>query len=184
MAQAQAQPQPSLPLRSERLSFDVLYEQHSTPLYLWLCARVPQSHVDDVSQEIWTRIAASYQSHFDGENFRAWMFAIARNCMVNLARKKKKDMPSMFDDGVPHQDPDAEDPLGVAIRREYRRCFSECVAKLGEPKRAIIEGKMAGGEYEEIAPALHLTTKQAHFHFFKAKELLRGCMRAKFPGVL
>ncbi len=171
-------------LASKANTLDVLYCQHSSSLYLWLSARVRQTRVDDVSQEIWTRIAANYQSKFDGENFRAWMFAIARNYIVDLARQKKKDMPSIYDGGVSLNDEGVEDPLEVAIGRERRRFLTECMAKLGQPKRAIVEARMAGGEYEEFAPTLNLTAKQAHLHFFKAKELLRACMRAKYPEAM
>ena len=43
---------------------------------------------EDVAQEVWLRIWKK-QTDFDGTNFRGWMLRIARNCVVDLARKKE-----------------------------------------------------------------------------------------------
>lgn len=180
MASPQAHVRKDLRSSAERASVDSLYFEHSTPLHLWLSGRLPPSYVDDVSQEVWTRIAAYHRSHFDGGNFRAWMFEIARNCVTDFIRKKKKELPSLDEDGMPHIDDRAEDPGSIAIRRERRRCLAECIATLGQPRRAIIEARLAGGTYDEFAPELKLTTQQAHSHFFAAKKLLLACMKTKY----
>lgn len=169
---------------ANRASVDALYFEHSMPLHLWLSGRLPESHVDDVSQEVWTRIAAFYESHFDGENFRAWMFQIARNCITDFIRKKKREFPSLDEDGMPPIAGGDEEPGNTAISRERRRCLAQCIATLGQPRRAIIEARLAGGAYDEFAPELKLTTQQAHSHFFAAKKMLLACMKTKFPEVL
>lgn len=184
MASPQARVYKESRASAERASVDSLYFEHSTPLHLWLSGRLPPSHVDDVSQEVWTRIAAFYQSHFDGENFRAWMFQIARNCVTDFIRKKKKEFPSLDEEGMPPITGVNEDPGSTAIQRERRRCLAECIATLGQPRRAIIEARLAGGTYDEFAPELKLTTQQAHSHFFAAKKLLLACMKTKFPEVI
>lgn len=157
-----------------------LYSQHSGPLRAWVATRVRRSDIDDVCQEVWVRVFRAYATQFDGTNFRAWLFAIARNYIT--AQSKKKGA-SVLDDSVIHPAAPAEqDPSWLAARREFRRCLAECIAALGQPRQALVEGRLSGADYDELAPALRLTSQQAFTQFFNAKKALRACMHSKYPG--
>ena len=65
-----------------------LYDMHWT-LRAWLASRIPRDEVDDVFQEVWLRICRELAARFDGVNFRAWMFRIANNLLVDRGRRRK-----------------------------------------------------------------------------------------------
>jgi RNA polymerase sigma factor (sigma-70 family) len=163
------------------LDFNALYRDHERQLRLWLRNKVRDSAVDDVSQEVWLRISRAYREQFDGRNFRAWMFHIAKNCVVNFHRKRR-DMASFDEDGAPMQDVRDEEAIEILIDRERRHRLMDCMARLGHPRRAIVESRLAGSDYEECAAALGVTKQEAYSHFFAAKNLLRACVRSKQQG--
>jgi RNA polymerase sigma-70 factor (ECF subfamily) len=160
--------------------FDALYRNHERQLRLWLRNRLRDSVVDDVSQEVWLRISRAYRDQFDGRNFRAWMFQIARNCVVTFQRKRK-DMASLDEDGIPMRDVRDDEAITILINRERRHRLKDCMTRLGHPRRAIVESRLAGSAYEDCAAAIGLTKQEAYSHFFAAKNLLRTCMQSKQP---
>jgi RNA polymerase sigma factor (sigma-70 family) len=158
--------------------FDALYNDNAPHLRLWLLARVHRSNVDDASQEVWTRIAAHYDKGFDGNNFRAWMFEIARNYLASLGRRKQIMTP--YDESKPcFIDGGADDPSAEAERREQRQMLSDCLARLGHPRKAVVQARMSGSDYKDFAASLGMTKQQAYSHYFAATKLLQACMHAK-----
>lgn len=164
--------------RLVRHDFDALYHEHARQLRLWLSNKVPNSAVDDVSQEVWLRISRAYHKQFDGRNFRAWMFQIARHCVATFHRKRK-DMASLDEDGTPMQDARASESIIILIDRERRQSLSDCMGRLGHPRKAIVKARLSGSPYEECAAMLGMTKQEAYSHYFAAKNLLRACMRSK-----
>ena len=149
-----------------------LYEEHARPLLAWLAARVARSDLDDVHQEIWTKVWAKKRQSFQGGNFRAWLFTVARNHLADR-REKKPATPLMTDPEAPHVDAAQPTPIAIAIDRERHELLTRCLARLSEVQRRVVEMRLAGGDYESIAETLEITSAQAHSHFFAAKRKLR-----------
>jgi RNA polymerase sigma factor (sigma-70 family) len=179
----------SVEVRAERLGRDrsrvpvleALYYEHAPSLRAWLAARVHRSHVDDVSQEIWVKVLGAYGTRFDGSSFRSWLFTIAKNCLIDRARKKREQP---CDLGVaPPTDPKGGTPLEGVVDEEMRRNLAACMAALGHPRRTIVVERLSGAEYDDLSSALGLTKQQAFQHFFAAKKLLRACMKEKYPEI-
>jgi RNA polymerase sigma factor (sigma-70 family) len=152
-----------------------LYRAHSLELSLWLGAHVPAYNVEDASQAVWERILTKYETHFDGENFRAWMFAVARNYLIDQSRRRTEAPWSEELDPTP---PTEFGPLDILIDKEFRARLAACISALGHPREAIVRARMHGEDYAECAKALKLKIQQARQLFFKSKELLRNCMRS------
>lgn len=164
--------------RSHRPSVDTLYRDHAHPLRLWLAARGPRNNLEDVSQAVWSRVVEHYSSKFDGENFRAWLFQIARNYLVDSSRRQKR-MPAPDEESMVRPDNRAREPSDILIDREYRQRFRACIENLGEPRKGIVKAKASGMSYDEFVLSMNLTKQQAFQHFFAAKKLLKACMEAK-----
>lgn len=152
--------------------FLALYEEHSRPLLAWLCSRVARSDLEDVHQEIWTKVWAKKKQSFKGGNFRAWLFTVARNHLADR-HDKKPAAPLMADPEQEHVDPAQQTPAAIAIDRERHEVLTGCVAQLSDIQRRVVEMRLAGDDYESISAALHITAAQAHSHFFAAKRRLR-----------
>lgn len=158
--------------------FFVLYRQHGKQLLAWLSSRVASSDLDDVHQDIWAKVWAKKQTHFHGGNFRAWLFALARNHLIDLSRQKRPT-PGATGDDEPGADPAQPQPCDVLVDRERVMLLEACLARLAEPRRRIVEARLAGHDYEAIAASLAISTAQAHSHFFAAKKQLQACLEGK-----
>src|SRR5262245_20124763 len=94
--------------RGDNDAFRALYDRHAGSLVAFLRARVPDE-ADDIHQDVWLRIMDALE-RFDGENFRAWAFRIARNILVDRWRKVSIATVSLEGDG-------RGDPIDVPDRR-------------------------------------------------------------------
>jgi len=152
--------------------FLALYDEHARPLLAWLSTRVPRSDLDDVHQEIWTKVWAKKRESFKGGNFRAWLFTVARNHLADR-RDKKPATPLMQDPDEVRADTRQDTPCDIAIDRERREVLARCLTRLTVVRRRVVEMRLGGGDYEAIAAALGISAAQAHSHFFAAKRQLR-----------
>lgn len=162
------------------LDVNALYEEHAPRLLSWLAGRVPRSRVDDLHQEVWLRVVRAYETQFEGGNFRAWLFTIARNLIYdgagNAARRNTRsleDMPTL-----PH-DRKAPEPPEIAADMERRRLLADCISRLGEPQRSIVALRMAGEDYKTIEATISVAAARATAYFHAAKQLLKTCVQSK-----
>lgn len=169
---ATANPSGSQAEATETDEFLALYAEHARPLLAWLATRVQRSDLDDVHQEIWTKVWAKKRESFKGGNFRAWLFTVARNHLVDR-HEKKPATPLMEDPEATHVDARQETPCAIVIDRERRDVLARCLQRLSEIRRRVVELRLVGGDYEAIAAELGISVAQAHSHFFAAKKQLR-----------
>jgi RNA polymerase sigma factor (sigma-70 family) len=156
-------------------NIDSLYRDHARPLHLWLASRVPRSNVDDASQAVWSRVVEHYATRFDGGNFRAWLFQIARNYLVDESRRRRLTPAPVATEGEGPA-PGGLEPYEILIDRERRNHLAACIEKLGEPRKAIVKARVSGMDYDEFVAEINLSKQQAFQHFFAAKKLLRACL--------
>lgn len=168
---ATAAPDQASTTSGDSAEFLALYGEHARPLLAWLSTRVARSDLEDVHQEIWTKVWAKKRQSFKGGNFRAWLFAVARNHVVDR-HEKKPATPLMADPEVVYVDGAQRTPCAIAIDREQHERLGRCVAQLTEIQRRVVQMRMAGEDYESISESLHITSAQAHSHFFAAKRRL------------
>ena len=69
-------------------AFDQLYARHRRGLYAFLARQVPASQLDDLFQDVWLRVARHRANYKPTAQFRTWLFQIARNRAIDLAREK------------------------------------------------------------------------------------------------
>lgn len=73
--------------RGDMAAFDRLYGRYRQPLYLYLLRRGhTESVAEDIFHDCWIRVIDQGKS-FEGEHFRAWLYAIARNLSTDYFRK-------------------------------------------------------------------------------------------------
>ncbi len=107
-----------------------LVERHGRSLLAYLRAKSPDA--EDLYQETWLRAIRRIES-FRGGNFRAWLTVIARNCMIDQARRRR-----------PTVSLDARDKLGNSLSDTLRDAGPTAAARLaGEETRRLIAGRIA-----------------------------------------
>lgn len=152
--------------------FLALYDEHARLLLAWLATRVSRSDLEDVHQEIWTKVWAKKARSFQGGNFRAWLFTVARNHLHDR-REKKPATPLLDDPEAAQIDPRQQPAIGIVIDRERHDRLVAFIDLLPDVRRRVMRARLEGADYESIAAALGITTSQAHSHFFAAKRQLQ-----------
>jgi len=165
---------------SRALDVNALYEEHAPRLLSWLSGRVPRSRVEDLHQEVWLRGVRAIETQFDGENFRAWLFTIARNLIYDGAGNAALGNTCSLDN-MPTLplDRKALEPPAIVADMERRRLVADCISQLGEPQRSIVALRMAGEDYRTIESTISVTAARSTAHFHAAKKLLKTCVQTK-----
>ncbi len=162
-----------LAARGDHEAIQVLYYRHAPALLAFLTARGRGYDPEDVHQETWLRVSQNLGQRFQGGNFRAWLFAIARNLLTDRVRRAR---PIPLDREVAQQ---RTDPLQTLLDEERRQILSDCLAQLArEDPRAgdLARGRLGGEPYEQLAGRLGLQPAQAHRLWHTCVKKLQACV--------
>lgn len=151
-----------------------LLERLRPRLVLWAAARMPdilRSRIDaeDAAQEIILALHANLH-RFEGGNFRAWMFTVAKNRLRDMAEhagalKRRTPQP---------QEASQTSPSMAAIRDERAQILREAVAALPEDYRRVIQlRRLEELDTAEVARALDRSENAVRILYFRALKLLR-----------
>jgi RNA polymerase sigma-70 factor (ECF subfamily) len=155
----------------DRDAFAALVERYWSSVYRWLARAGRGTHAaEDLTQEVFLKAWGGLRSFRSGTNFRAWLFRIARNCLVDLKRGRS---PQPFDGPTDALASPAASPPRVMLDREGRQLLERAVGQLPDEYRVAFLLRAEGGlSFREIATALGLTEETARWRVFKARQLL------------
>jgi len=84
-------------------SFEDLYARYRQPLYLFLLRRGhSETAAEDIFHDCWLRLI-DHHKQFDGVNFKAWLFTIARNLSTDTFRKNQLRQVESLENDCNHQ---------------------------------------------------------------------------------
>lgn len=156
-----------------------LYDRHAPALAAFLSARVARDDVEDVHQAIWERVWERLPDCFQQGNFRAWLFQVARNYLIDRSRKHRPEpLPAAAEALLP--DRQNHDPAQALAERERHEVLRGCLRRLEASLADLVRARLAGEEYESICDRLNITTPQAHKMLHRAKQLLQACVKKSF----
>jgi RNA polymerase sigma-70 factor (ECF subfamily) len=155
-----------------RQAFERLYRWHSRRLLAFLAARVHRDDLDDLHQEVWGR-AWHHLPGFRQDNFRAWLFEIARNLIVDQSRRRR---PEPLSDPAIQLDPRGDQPDSRLMERERKDALNRCLETLDAQARALVRARMEGKGYPEIGGRLGINEARAYKLYHHAKGRLRTCL--------
>lgn len=104
-------------------AFEALYGRHKDAVYRYFLRQVDASRAADGHQDTWARVIENRARYRAEGNFRAYLFAIAHNVLMDQHRQSMKAAPLRTDevaDGSPERDAaalEAAARLQVLIRR-------------------------------------------------------------------
>ncbi|WP_157982201.1 RNA polymerase sigma factor [Oceanicella sp. SM1341] len=159
----------------DKQAMHLLYERHHDPLFAFIRIRCRDESlagdvVHDAMLEVW-RSAGRYSGR---ASVRTWIFAIARNKLVDRLRRGARVSYVEEVPDLPDETPDAETVLGSA--QDAARVRS-CLGRLKEAHLAVIRLAFYEGlAYDEISEAegIPLGTVKTRVHH--AKKLLLHCL--------
>jgi len=155
-------------------AFSILYRKYGSDVYRYCYRRLEDREAaEDVTSHIFMSAFAALPTLGD-RPFRPWLFAIARNAMIDRYRRRGPvEMPfAALDDRADS----AVSPEEIAIDRENATAIRRLFDQLSERDRQIVELRLAGLTGLEVAAAMqcsHAVVRTAqHRAFGKIRALL------------
>ena len=134
-------------------AFAVLYRTYVGDVYRYCFRRLENREAaEDVTSQIFMQAYSALPTLGD-KPFRPWLFAIARNALIDRYRRRRPSETTL--DGLYDQADGAVSPEELAIDRESADAIRLLFLQLSERDRQIVELRLAGLTGIEIANALH-----------------------------
>jgi RNA polymerase sigma-70 factor (ECF subfamily) len=123
-------------------AFEQLYRRYRTPLYRYVARQVGNAATaNDLYQEIWEKVIAARERYRPTSPFRAWIFRIARNHVIDHFRRLRpeSDMPV---EKLETTTPGPEQHLSEDSRRSR---LADAIERLPMPQREVLLLKLESG---------------------------------------
>ncbi len=153
-----------------------LYDRHAPGLLTFLAARVRRDDVEDIHQAVWQRVWERLPDCFQEGNFRAWLFQVTRNYLIDWRRKKHPESLSCEQELL-IADRQATDPAEAILEQERWETLRRCLKRLAPTLADVIQARLAGEAYDSICQRLGVTLPQAQKMLFRAKHFLQVCVK-------
>jgi len=156
--------------QSNQAAFGELYDHYLTKVYRRVCALVPESDVEDVTQEIFISVARSIASFRGGSTFSTWLYRIVKRRVADFYRKRERQV-EQVDLEKASQTP-GKNPLENAADQLL---LQQALRALPESHREIILLRLAEGlPFQEVADRLGIKLGAAKLRFYRAIEAVKG----------
>jgi RNA polymerase sigma-70 factor (ECF subfamily) len=165
-------------LRAARDACTLLYQRHARKLLAFLATRVGRDDLEDVHQEVWERVWQHLPRSFRGGNFRAWLYQITRNYLIDRSRRRQLER---LEDSSALPETRRRPPDELLIDQERLAILKQCLQRLGEVAAGLVQARLAGESYADICARLDLKPERAHRLFHQAKEQLQKCVERACP---
>ncbi len=164
--------------RSDLAAFAPLYDRYHDAIYGYCLRRLgTRDAAGDATSLTFTRAMTSLD-RFRGGSFRAWLFAIAHNVVIDATRRRR------FHDDIDAAGQIADrrpSPEDHAVASDQRRHLAEALARLTADQRNVVELRVAGLTGPEVAAALGLSLGAVKSLQFRAYARLRDLLRDIAP---
>lgn len=154
----------------DRSAFSHLVENYWNRLYRWLYQVTHDRHTaEDLTQDAFLKAWANVSRFRTGTNFRAWLFRIAHNALLNSRRGPRNRRAGLPDDvqGV------APGPEEIALGRETTAQLDKAIESLPTEWRAAFLLRIHEDlSFREIAAITDTTEETARWRVFKARQKL------------
>jgi len=162
-------------------AFRVLVARYERPLYN-AAYRVLGNAEDasDVTQVVFMGVA-EHLDDFDSERkFYSWIYRIALNAALNLARRNRRDAPPETEDGAggdPAGSVEAATPESSFGATEQSARLQRGIMQLSADHRAVLTLRhFSGYSYREIGRILSIEERVVKSRLFEARQRLRALL--------
>ncbi len=134
-------------------AFQALYERHHGTVFTFLARSLgDRRSAEDLLQETFLRVFARREDYRPTAAFRAWLFAIARNLVIDEFRRRGAHPDADLDSPLEElAAPDAS-PLEQAEGQELARRLQAAVGWLSPSQREVLLlSRFTGLNHEEVA---------------------------------
>lgn len=166
--------------KGDMSAFDTLYSRYQQTLYLFLLRRgLTESQAQDAFHDCWMKLIGE-QQHFDGMQFRAWIFRVARNMSIDYFRRAAV-RESVSDEEALDKQLHSLSSETVVQDRDCLHLLRHSIAQLPfEQRDAFLLQHEAGLSLQQIAEVMSVgreTIKsRLRYALQQLKQLLEDCL--------
>ena len=166
--------------RREPAAFAPLYARYLGPVYGYSFRRLgTREAAEDATSLVFTKALAALPRYEErAGSFRAWLFAIAHNVVVDQVRGRLPDQALDAAAEAPDLAPTPEDH---ALAADDGRLLRALLARLTPDQRQVVELRLAGLTDREIAQALGRSHGAVRMSQFRAVARLRTLLGVIAP---
>jgi RNA polymerase sigma-70 factor (ECF subfamily) len=163
-------------------AFAPLYVHYFDPVYRYILRRVngDRERAADATSQTFLKALAALPGYHAG-SFAGWLFTIARNTVIDQARRSKPEtrLPELWEpiDREPS-------PEQIAIDRSVEEELAALLSRLTLDQREVIELRLAGMSGQEIADHLGRNLGAIRSMQFRALSQLRRMMSIESTSLL
>jgi RNA polymerase sigma-70 factor (ECF subfamily) len=152
-------------------AFGRLIDRYWPRVYRWLLGLTHSPQLsEDVAQDSFLKAWKGISAFTPGTSFRAWVFRIARNGLIDQQRRER---PTSQVDVWDEQHATEPEALTHLIQDETRRLIEEACGRLpASVREAFLLRTQEGLSFAEIAEALESTEETVRWRVHKARQLL------------
>ena len=168
--------------KADPKEFAPLYEAYADLVWRYAMKRLgSEEHAADATSQVFIKVIgslSSYRPAMRGEQttFRSWVMMIARNVVIDEARKRRPTMALDAPATQPWLVDRSRSPEEAAIASEESALVRRAVAALPEKQRRMVEMRAMGLKAAEIADVMGMTVagvRTAHHRAYtRLRELL------------
>lgn len=154
--------------------FAPLYRRYAKPIHAFVLRRTGDpEQAADITSQVFTRALAALPRYRNGP-FRGWIYAIARNVVIDSRRRGRPAVPMASAELIASRDTAPDDQ---AIANESRAALMVALDTLGETQRQIVLLRLSGLTGREVADELgmgYAAMKSAQYRaFLRLRDHLR-----------
>jgi RNA polymerase sigma-70 factor (ECF subfamily) len=159
----------------DRQAYAALVERYWARVFRWLFGLTRREQLaEDLTQEAFLKAWKSLRSFQIGASFRAWLFRIARNCLIDSQRGPRGAASQPLPAGVADRN---AGPVEVALEHEGQDLLAAACRRLPVHfQQAYLLWAEDELSFAEIAQALDTTEETARLRVFKARLFLVGVL--------
>lgn len=139
--------------KGESAAFGLLYDRHVAAIYRYVYYRVrDDAEAEDLTSDVFMRALKAIPRYEPRQAFLAWLYRIARNAVIDRARKGNRRV--SFEDALKH--PDASDhivePEGEVLAHSDNTALRAALSKLTPLQQEVIVLRyLEGFSTQEVA---------------------------------